>query len=186
MKLTTLFSTGATLRKAGLGLSLMALLAAGCSDGDAPLDGESFSLQNYFNAPDDTGTPTLSPFFDQIDGTVTDGIEIPGQGADGYIYEFDFADDSIKMSWNTDAAWDQFEPFVGAAGGSTQEEVTGAPLADEYHFTFDSDISDISFTADSDASLVPEVRIEGSNTLVIAIPGGTDIGDGFDAEIAID
>ncbi|MEM9522353.1 MAG: hypothetical protein AAGA37_23815 [Actinomycetota bacterium] len=168
--------------RAALTLAAFLLITSGCGDdGEASLDGASFSLQNYFSAPDDNGDIALTPFFDQIDATVGDGVEVTN-----YIYEFDFSSDSISMVWSTDASFDQFEPFVGAASGITQEEASAAPLADEYHFVFDFDISDLTFSADTDAALVVETRVEGADTLVIAVPGGTSIGDGFDAEITVE
>lgn len=171
------------------GLFVVALVGAACGDDDDPtssvLDGASFSLQNFFNAPDDSGTPTLTPFFDQIDATVGEGVEVD-IAATNYIYEFAFTGSTIEMGWNPDTSYDQFEPYVGAVGGFTQEQASAAPIADEYHFVFDRDISDVTFTADPSASLVPEVRVEDGNTLVIAVPGGASVGDGISAVISFE
>jgi len=140
------------------------------------LGGADFSLQNYFNAAGE-----LTPFFDQIDGTVGGGVEIKKD----YIYDINLSNRAITMKWNKAPEFDQFEPYVGALSGISQEEAAAAPIADEYHFTFDTDISDFRFSAKTNRSLQPETRIEGTNTLIIAIPGGTDIGDGFNAKITV-
>ena len=79
---------------------------------------------------------------------------------------------------------DIYPPYVGALAGITQEQAAAFGIADEYWFTFDRDLSGVSFTVDSAATLVPTVRVEG-NVLIVSIPGGTSIGDGFDARIVI-
>lgn len=142
----------------------------------ALLGGAEFSLQNYFNSGGE-----LTPFFEQIDGSVGGGVEIE----DDYIYDIDFRNSSIVMRWNTAPQWDAFEPYVGAIGGAPQDVAASLPIADEYHITFNTDISGLRFSAESNKSLQPEVRVEGADTLVISIPGGTDIGDGFDAKIKV-
>ncbi|MEM7271959.1 MAG: hypothetical protein AAF547_02660 [Actinomycetota bacterium] len=150
---------------------------------DGPLGGRSFELQNYFVTPD------LIPFFDPIEATVG-----PGQEVGNYLYTFDFTGSSIEMTWDTtpdadlppDAVPnDIYPPFVGAISGLTQEQAAGAGFADEYWFTFNQDLSDVSFTVDQNQTLVPNVRIENGDTLVISVPGGTTIGDGFDARIVV-
>ncbi len=140
------------------------------------LGGAGFSLQNYFNAGGE-----LTPFFDQIDGTVESGIEI----GEDYIYDIDFRNTNIVMRWNKDEAFDIYEPYVGAAGGLSKEEAAAAPIADEYHITFDRDISDLRFSVKPNAKLQPNLRIEGTNTLVVSIPGGTEIGDGINTKIKV-
>ena len=160
------------------GIAAVAIPGAGASASSwsGPLTGAQFSLQNYFNSAGE-----LTPFFDQIDGHVGRGFEIKGD----YIYDINFKDSSIVMRWNTAPDWDAFEPYVGAISGSTQEEAAAAPIADEYHITFDTDISGLRFDVTSKSTLQPNTRVEGDHTLVISIPGGTDIGDGFDARIKV-
>ncbi len=141
------------------------------------LYGTNYQLQNNLNFFGE-----LTPFFDAYSDRIGPKVEIPG----GYIYDIDFGQRSISMSWNTDAEWDIFEPYVGGLAGLTQEEAAALPLADEYWITFSKPISDVTFTADDSMPLVPNTRIEGDYTLVISIPGGTTIGDGFDAVINIE
>lgn len=90
------------------------------------------------------------------------------------------------MSWNTDPSWDLFEPYVGKAGGMTQEQAASAGIADEYWITFTKPISGYEAHADPAQKLVPEVRFADAYTMVISIPGGTTIGDGYDAVIDIE
>lgn len=135
-----------------------------------------YSLQNYFNQGG-----TLIPFFDELNGEIGPGVEIPQDA--NYIYAFDFSRNKIEMEWNTGEEWDFFEPYVGKAGGITQEEAAALPIADEYHITFGKSIADYKVFADPKQSLVPNVEIVDDYTLVISIPGGTTIGDGFDAKI---
>ncbi|MEM8922110.1 MAG: hypothetical protein AAGD35_01315 [Actinomycetota bacterium] len=155
-----------------------------------PLGGKDFTLQNFFASPDpETGETVLAPFFDPVKATVGAGQEV-----DGYLYDIDVSATAISMVWNTtpdgdlpDGAVpnDIYPPFVGNVAGLTQEQATGIGLADEYWFDFDRDLSGLTFTVDTSQTLVPEVRVEDGDTLVISIPGGTTIGDGFDARILI-
>ena len=166
---------------AALALALAAVPAAA----DQPLRaknqpqlfGTTFELQNNLNFAGE-----LTPFFDAYSGRVGPKVEVPG----GYIYDIDIDRRSISMSWNTDPEWDIFEPYVGGLAGFTQAQAAGLPLADEYWITFSKPISDLTFVADPTMTLVPEVRVEGDHTLVISVPGGTTIGDGFDAVIRIE
>ncbi len=140
------------------------------------IDGLDYRLQNYFNAGGD-----LAPFFDQLNGAVRDGVEIDG----GYIYDIDLGKRSITMEWNTDAEFDIYEPYVGAAGGLTQEQAAAAGIADEYHFTFDAPVSHLLPTVSTQKEIQPQVRFEDAYTVVIAIPGGTTIGDGNGLQVRL-
>ncbi len=68
---------------------------------------------------------------------------------------------------------------------------TNTKMSKQYHhmsgswITFEKPISDLTFTADDSMPLVPNLRTGGDYTLVISIPGGTDIGDGIGAVINI-
>ncbi len=164
-----------------LGLGITASAAAAGQPVEAnnqpQLHGTTYHLQNNLNAFGE-----LTPFFDAYDGRVGPKVEIPA----GYIYDIDITQRSITMDWNTDPEWDIFEPYVGGLAGFTQEEASALPLADEYWITFGKPISDLTFSADESMPLVPNVRTEGDYTLVISVPGGTDIGDGINAVINIE
>lgn len=140
------------------------------------LRGLDYSMQNYFSAG-----PDLIPFFDQLDGTVGPGVEIPQE--DLYIYSFNFRNRSITMRWNRDESFDNFEPYVGKAGGFTQEEAAAAGIADQYHITFDQPVSHLRPIVSPWAKLQPEVSFLDDHTMVISVPGGTTIGDGYDTRI---
>lgn len=173
-------------RTAGAALAGLAILAAGAGAAGAsqPIEannqpqlyGSNYELQNNFNF-----AGQLIPFFDQYSGRVSPKVEVRG----GYIYDIDIKQRAITMAWNTDAEWDIYEPFVGALNGITQEQAAALPIADEYWITFDKPVSDLVFTADPDQTLVPNVRVEGEYTVVVSIPGGTTIGDGFNAVINV-
>lgn len=179
-------SSGIRAVAAGAILAVVAIgVAISPASADQPLKarnqpqmhGATYQLQNNFSFAGE-----LTPFFDAYSGRVGPKTEIDA----GYIYNIDISQRQISMSWNTDAAWDMFEPYVGAIAGSTQAEAAALPLADEYWITFDKPISDMTFTADPTMPLVPNVRTADDYTLVISIPGGTSIGDGFDAVINIE
>ncbi|NNE96557.1 MAG: hypothetical protein HKN24_11065 [Acidimicrobiales bacterium] len=89
------------------------------------------------------------------------------------------------MRWSTDPAWDRFEPYVGAVGGSTQEQASAAPIADQYHITFSEPVSHLTPVVSRRASLQPDVFFLDDHTLVVSIPGGTTIGDGVDTRIRL-
>ncbi|MEO1231085.1 MAG: hypothetical protein AAFZ18_19495 [Myxococcota bacterium] len=164
-----------------IGDGFNAEIVIGGASGSLPSDlgGLSFTLQNYFN---DRGT--LTPFFGAIPGSVGSGVEVPG-GPGGYIYEIDLAADGITLAWNADPSFDVFEPFVGKLAGLTPEQASAIDIADEYHFTFDRPIYDLDISVSADGTLVPEYYFADPYTLVIAVPGGTRIGDGFNAEIVV-
>lgn len=153
--------------------------------------GQTFTLQNYFATPDPASGETIFiPFFDPIVATVGLGQEIGP-----YLYTFDITGTAIEMAWDTTPdnelppgaePNDFYPPFVGSISGITQEQAAAAGIADEYWFDFDQDITGVTFTVDTTKTLVPEVRIEDGDTLVISVPGGTDIGNGFDARILFD
>ncbi len=174
------------LRVAAIGLTIFATLGVATipasagqpvkANNKAQLHGAKYHLQNNFNFGGE-----LTPFFDAYKGRVGPKVEI----GSGYIYDIDISRRSITMSWNTDAEWDLYEPYVGGIAGLSQDEASALPLADEYWITFSKPVSDLTFTADSSMSLVPNVRVVGDYTLVISIPGGTTIGDGFDAVINV-
>ena len=98
--------------------------------------------------------------------------------SDRYIYDINLSERAITMLWNTDAEYDLYEPYVGAAGGLTQEQAAAAGVADEYHFTFDTPVSHLVPTVSAREAIQPNVRFEDTHTLVISLPGGTSIGDG--------
>lgn len=141
------------------------------------LYGVEFTMQNYFNF-----AGNLTPFFDALEGRIGPKVEIDPAKID-YIYGFDFTKNAIRMTWNTGENWDAFEPYVGKIGGFTQEEAAALPIADEYHITFSKSIGDYVPIADPDQKLAPNVSIVNDYTLVISIPGGTTIGDGYNAVI---
>ncbi|MEL6981753.1 MAG: hypothetical protein AAFO29_04955 [Actinomycetota bacterium] len=153
-----------------------------------PAAGLTFTLQNYFATPDpSTGDTVFIPFFDPIEATVG-----PGQEVGPYLYTFDITATAIEMAWDTTPddelppgaePNDIYPPFVGSISGITQEQAAAAGIADEYWFDFDQDLTGVTFTVDTTKTLVPEVRIEDGDTLVISVPGGTEIGNGFDARI---
>jgi len=74
--------------------------------------------------------------------------------------------------------FDQIDGDIGA-GGFSQEEAAAAGIADEYHFTFEEKVSHLTPIVDPWQGIEPEVRFEDDYTVVIAIPGGTTIGDGI-------
>jgi hypothetical protein len=123
----------------------------------------------------------LTPFFDPVAGRVLPGPETDGS----YIYDIDITRNTIVMRWNTDPAWDAFEPYVGAIGGTRQEVAAGLPIADEYWFTFGRDLTGLTFTVDTGSTLKAIVRVEDEHTVVVSVPGGTTIGDGYDAVIRV-
>ena len=182
--MTTLRTVGRAV--AGAAVAGLAVIGAGLGPAaaDQPVEannqpkfhGSTYELQNYFNA-----FGALTPFFEPFEGRVGPKVEIPGN----YIYDIDIQQRAITLSWNTDAEWDIFEPYVGAAGGFDQEAAASLPIFDEYWITFSKPVSDLVFSADPDQPLVPNIRIEGDDTVVISIPGGTTIGDGYDAVINI-
>ena len=141
------------------------------------LYGSTYHLQNNFNFAGE-----LTPFFAAFEGRVGPAEEI---GSD-YIYDIDIKQRSITMSWNTGAEWDIYEPYVGGIAGLTQDQAAALPIADEYWISFDKPISDLTFTADATMMLVPDVRVVDDYTLVISIPGGTTIGDGYNAVINVE
>ena len=147
--------------------------------------GQTFELQNYFDPDVDSDDPSeLVPFFDSIKGRVNGKVEVDPAKQD-YIYEFDIEKNSIAMSWNVGPQWDQFEPYVGAISGASQEEAAASPIADQYWFEFSKPISGFNVMADPSMPLVPDVFFADDHTLVISVPGGTSIGDGFDARITL-
>lgn len=162
---------------ASVGSAAAPAVAAMPEDAGKPhLFGSGYSLQNNLNFAGE-----LTPFFDSYSGVVTPKVEI----GDGYIYDIDFDKNVITMAWNTDPEWDIFEPYVGGLAGLTQEEASALPLADEYWITFDHSIAHLTFAADPSMPLVPNVRLEDDFTLVVSVPGGTTIGDGYDAVITV-
>ncbi|MEM9608466.1 MAG: hypothetical protein AAGA99_13665 [Actinomycetota bacterium] len=166
------------------------LIATQAGTVGGPLDGASFTLQNFLAQPDPTtGELGFVPFFDPIDARVGLGPEVGD-----FLYDIDISATAITMAWNTtpDADLppeavpnDIYPPHVGALVGLTPEEAAASGIADEYWFDVDQDLTGLTFTVDGTQTLVPNVRIEGGSTLVISIPGGTSIGDGFDARILI-
>lgn len=169
----------------GLAAAVTPASASGRSGDHRPhqvrsLRGLDFTLQNNFDSDvNDPDPATLSPFFEPQSGTVGRGIEID----DGYIYNIDLKPRSITMRWNTDPAWDRFEPFVGAIVGLGQEEAAAQPFADQYHITFSEPVSHLRVKVAKRAELQPDVFFLDDHTLVVSIAGGTTIGDGVDTRI---
>lgn len=155
-----------------------------------PLGGKSFTLQNYLANPDPaTGETAFIPFFDPIEAEVGPGLEVGP-----FLYDIDFSATDITMVWNTtpDSELpegaepnDIYPPYVGALAGLSQEAAAASGIADEYWFDFNRDLTGLTFTVDSSQTLVPNVRIENGDTLVISVPGGTSIGDGFNARVVV-
>ena len=156
--------------------------------GGIDLRGFDVAIQNNFNF-----IGALTPRFGRQTAEIGAGIEVLG-GSGGYIYEFDFTADSMTMNWNTDPFWDDWEPYVGinvddSALSYTLEEAinlataSDEPFADEYHIRFNKPIGPFAVTANTNKTLIPNIRRPDDYTLILSFPGGTTVGDGFDAEI---
>lgn len=146
------------------------------SSGKADLYGMNYTMQNYFSIGGE-----LIPFFDEQSGQINRGVEV--RQSDHYIYSFNFTRSTIVMRWNLSPEFDFFEPYVGKAGDFSPEEAAAAGFADQYHITFDQPISHFDIAASAGAALTPDVHVIDDYTVVISLPGGTPIGDGFNAVI---
>lgn len=90
------------------------------------------------------------------------------------IYDIDVDSDSISMVFNLDPG-----------AGSDPSRVIEAGTFDRYYFEFDLGTNEFLSTASAApaATLVPSVSISGSDTIVVAVGPGMQIGNGFNALI---
>ncbi len=157
-------------------LGLAAAPASAAEGDEINLIGQRYSVQNNFNFAGD-----LTPFDTERTGVIRGRkTEVSGSS---YFYNINFKSNRIVMNWSDSADYDIYEPYVGKAGGMTQEEAAASPSADEYWITLEEPITDYVITANSNKDIVPEIRVIDDNTFVVAFPGGTTIGDGLEAVI---
>ena len=157
-------------------LGLSAAPASAARANDVNLIGRRYSVQNNFNFGGD-----LTPFDTERTGVIR-GRKTEIQGS-SYFYNINFKANRIVMNWSDSPDYDIYEPYVGKAGGLTQEDAAAAPAADEYWITMSGPITGYDITANPNKDIVPEIRIIDDNTFVVAFPGGTDLADNLEAVI---
>ena len=112
------------------------------------------------------GTPASS--------VVSEGTADPEFASFAGIYDIDIDASSISMTFNLTTA-------------SDPSGIVSAGTFDRYYFTFDlaSNETVSSAVADPTATLVPNVRIQGRDTIVVEVAPGMRVGNGFDALINV-
>ncbi len=157
-------------------VALFASSASAQNNAQDSLIGQTYSVQNNFNQAGE-----VTPFDTERTGVIRGRrTEISG---DSYFYNINFKADRIVMNWSDSPDYDIYGTYVGQGAGLTQEEAAAAPIADEYWITMSEPITDYVITANTNKDIVPTIRVIDDNTFVIAVAGGTTIGDNLKAVI---
>lgn len=118
----------------------------------------------------DVGSGLEQPFGPQGNAVVADDAADPEFASFAGQYDIDIDANRISMTWNSATA-------PGTNTATTRR----------YYFSFDlaSNETISSVSASTDATLQPNVSVDG-NTVIVEITPGMQIGDGFDALINVD
>ena len=137
------------------------------------LVGMTTTLSSTFQATVQTGgveVPAAGP----VTAVVADGTTAPEFAQFGSTYDIDLRASSISMVFNL------------ANGVADPSRVIEAGTFERYSFRFDVASNEtISATAATTATLVPNVSVQGRDTIVVEIGPGMQVGSGFDALINV-
>lgn len=149
-----------------------ALINVEVTEISASLIGKNVTVRSTTQSNLGTGgveVPTGVP----VTATVADGVTDPEVVSFGDVFDIDIDSQTISMNFNL------------AQGASDPSRVIEAETFERYYFQLGLAENEFieSVSADPNATLVPNVSIQGTNTIVVELAPGMQIGNGFNALI---